>query len=233
MMNKLISVSLAVKNRAVHAPNWISACSLLLMLVLLVMCRSHYEVTKSFPQKINLVKVTPYPISVKLNSDSILQISPLYSAVISTLEIDSENANSQPELWRNNLIKFARKYIGKPYRSAGKTPAGFDCSGFTGFIFSKFGLRLPSHSGSQALIGEKISVQEAQKGDLAFFGWKTKKGVTVNHAAIVASNPGEPLKIIHSASGKGIVVTSINQSKYWKKMLLFVRRVELNSDSKS
>jgi len=125
------------------------------------------------------------------------------------------------------------KYLGKPYRSAGKTPAGFDCSGFTGFIFSKFGYKLPSHSGSQALVGEKVSMKEAQKGDLAFFGWKTKRGVLVNHAAIVVSNAGEPLKIIHSASGQGIVVTSINQSNYWKKMLLFVRRVDLGKDTDS
>jgi cell wall-associated NlpC family hydrolase len=232
MMNKLISVSLAVKNKVTHGPNWLSACSLLTMLGLLVMCRPHYEVTKTSPARANMAKVTPYPVSVKLQPDTSYLVSPIYAMLTEPTQ-SVENCEQKSDNWRTDVIRFAMKYLGRPYRSAGKTPAGFDCSGFTGFIFSKFGYKLPSHSGSQAMVGEKVSIKEAQKGDLAFFGWKTKRGVLVNHAAIVASNPGEPLKIIHSASGKGIVVTSINQSNYWKKMLLFVRRVDLGKDTDS
>lgn len=230
MMNKLISVSLTVKNRVLKGSNWLSTCSLLVMVVLLVMCRPQVEVVKTHSLRPYREKMTPFPVSVRLNPDSFRFQSSYYSLVTSVSD-DTIPQTAVQKPWRIDLIRFAMKYLGRPYRSGGKSPSGFDCSGFTGFVFSHFGLRLPSHSGSQAMVGEKVSLKEAQKGDLAFFGWKTKKGVLVNHAAIVVSNPGEPLKIIHSATGKGITLTAINQSGYWKRMLLFVRRVNVKEQS--
>lgn len=128
---------------------------------------------------------------------------------------------------RNQIQNFAFRFLGRPYRSSGKKPAtGFDCSGFTGFIFRNFGMKLKASSTAQATEGRPVSVKEATVGDLAFFGKKGRKGrVWVNHAAIVISKPGQPLAIIHSASNKGIVVTKVSESHYWKKSLLFVRNV--------
>jgi cell wall-associated NlpC family hydrolase len=128
---------------------------------------------------------------------------------------------------RQEIYEYATRFLGRPYRSSGKNPkSGFDCSGFTGFIFRNFGLQLKSSSQAQATEGERIKVDHAQTGDLAFFGRKGRKGrCYVNHAAIVISQPGEPLAIIHSASRKGIVITRVNESQYWKKSLLFVKRV--------
>ncbi|HOY97153.1 MAG TPA: NlpC/P60 family protein [Catalimonadaceae bacterium] len=128
---------------------------------------------------------------------------------------------------RNQIQNFAFRFLGRPYRSSGKKPAtGFDCSGFTGFIFRNFGMKLKASSVAQATEGRLVSVKEATVGDLAFFGRKGSKGkVWVNHAAIVISKPGQPLAIIHSASNKGIVVTKVSESRYWKNSLLFVRNV--------
>jgi hypothetical protein len=128
---------------------------------------------------------------------------------------------------RNQIQNFAFRFLGRPYRSSGKKPAtGFDCSGFTGFIFRNFGMKLKASSVAQATEGRLVSVKEAKVGDLAFFGRKGRRGkVWVNHAAIVISKPGQPLSIIHSASNKGIVVTKVSESRYWKNSLLFVRNV--------
>lgn len=128
---------------------------------------------------------------------------------------------------RNQIQNFAFRFLGRPYRSSGKKPAtGFDCSGFTGFIFRNFGMKLKASSVAQATEGRLVAVKEATVGDLAFFGRKGRKGrVWVNHAAIVISKPGQPLAIIHSASNKGIVVTKVSESRYWKNSLLFVRNV--------
>lgn len=128
---------------------------------------------------------------------------------------------------RQEIYQFATRFLGRPYRSSGKNPrSGFDCSGFTGFIFRNFGLQLKSSSQAQATEGEKVLIHNAQTGDLAFFGRKGRKGRWhVNHAAIVISKPGEPLSIIHSASRKGIVITRVDESQYWKRSLLFVKRV--------
>jgi hypothetical protein len=133
----------------------------------------------------------------------------------------------QEEDLRFQIQNFALRFIGRPYRNSGKSPlTGFDCSGFTGYIFRNFGLRLKASSTGQAMEGKKVSVQKASVGDLAFFGRKGRKGrMLVNHAAIVISKPGEPLEIIHSASNKGIVITKVSESRYWKNSLLFVRNV--------
>lgn len=128
---------------------------------------------------------------------------------------------------RHDIKHFSMNFLGKPYRSSGKNPhSGFDCSGFTGFVFKNFGLKLRASSSEQAKEGVKVGKSDATVGDLAFFGKKDKKGrVVVNHAAIVISKPGEPLAIIHSASNKGIVITKVEESRYWKNALLFVKSV--------
>ena len=131
------------------------------------------------------------------------------------------------ETIREEITRLARKYLGIRYRSSGKNPrVGFDCSGFTGFVFRQLGINLRSSSPAQAMEGKKISYPNARKGDLAFFGHRGRKGrFYVNHAAIVISEPGEPLSIIHSASRKGIVITRVNEDPYWRKSLLFVKSV--------
>jgi hypothetical protein len=128
---------------------------------------------------------------------------------------------------RDQIANYAYNFLGIRYRSSGKSPkVGFDCSGFTGFIFKQFGLQLKSSSTAQATEGKKVPIHEASTGDLAFFGRKGKKGkMMVNHAAIVISKPGEPLAIIHSASNKGIVITKVQDSAYWRNSLLFVRNI--------
>jgi hypothetical protein len=127
----------------------------------------------------------------------------------------------------NRIQDFALRHLGRPYRSSGKNPVtGFDCSGFTGFVFRHFGVRLKSSSGAQATEGKRIPFSEARPGDLAFFARRGRRGsFRVYHSAIVISSPGQPLEIVHSASGKGIVTTRIDQSRYWRNALLFVRRV--------
>ena len=128
---------------------------------------------------------------------------------------------------RTKILNYSLNFLGTRYRSSGKSPKiGFDCSGFTGFVFKKFGCYLKSSSTGQATEGKKVPITKAKTGDLAFFGRKTRKGKCyVNHAAIVISKPGEPLAIIHSASNKGIIITKIEESRYWKKSLLFVKNV--------
>lgn len=128
---------------------------------------------------------------------------------------------------RTQIQDFAYRFLGKRYRSSGKSPkTGFDCSGFTGYIFRNFGYHLKSSSIAQATEGRKVPIHKATVGDLAFFGHKGRKGrFRVNHAAIVISKPGEPLAIIHSASNKGIVITKVESSRYWKNSLLFVKNV--------
>ena len=126
------------------------------------------------------------------------------------------------------IISLAKQYLGRPYRSGGKGPKGFDCSGFTSYIYKQFGIELPPSSHEQAAKAiDKIAKQEANVGDLAFFGYKTPKGkVIINHAAIIISGSNQPVKIIHAANHKGICITDVDKSRYWKQTFLFAGRLK-------
>lgn len=69
------------------------------------------------------------------------------------------------------VTEIARKYLGTPYVRAGESPLrGFDCSGFTKFVFERScGYQLPRSSSQQSRIGVKLSREELQPGDLLVF----------------------------------------------------------------
>jgi cell wall-associated NlpC family hydrolase len=68
------------------------------------------------------------------------------------------------------VVRFARHLLGVPYVYGGSTPrSGFDCSGFTRFVYAKFGITLPHYSGAQFSMGRRVSRQGLRPGDLLFF----------------------------------------------------------------
>lgn len=90
------------------------------------------------------------------------------------------------------IVAEARKYIGTPYRHGGASPGAFDCSGFTSYVFSKFGVSLPRSSGAQRGAGRIVSAAEARPGDLVW--WPGHVGIyTGNGNHIAARNPSTPL----------------------------------------
>lgn len=127
--------------------------------------------------------------------------------------------NAQTE----EILKDAEKYIGAPYKYGGNTSSGFDCSGFTVKVYEENSYKLPRISSDQANTGDKISVKEAEPGDLVFFA--TSGGSKVSHVGIVhdIGDDGE-IKFIHASTSKGVIISSLNE-KYWNKAFLYARRV--------
>jgi cell wall-associated NlpC family hydrolase len=68
------------------------------------------------------------------------------------------------------VVKFARHFLGIRYSYGGTSPrSGFDCSGFTRFIYAHFGITLPHYSGAQFDRGHRVSRAGLRPGDLLFF----------------------------------------------------------------
>ena len=105
---------------------------------------------------------------------------------------------------RVDLVQFAKQYVGNPYVWGGTSlTGGADCSGFTMSVFKKYGISLPHHAASQAQLGTKISLSEAQPGDLVFYA----KNGSINHVAIYIGNG----QVIHASNPKtGIKISSVN-----------------------
>ena len=67
------------------------------------------------------------------------------------------------------VVAVAQQYLGVPYVWGGSTPAGFDCSGFTMFVYAQLGVGLPHNAAAQQ--ASVTAVSSPQPGDLVFFGY--------------------------------------------------------------
>lgn len=125
-----------------------------------------------------------------------------------------------------DMIAYAKKFIGTRYRRGGKSPKGFDCSGFTSYVFGQFGYNLGASSSDQFNQGEKIAREEISKGDLLFFTGRNARRGTVGHVGIaIDNNPatGE-ITFIHAATSGGIKIDRIS-APYYAARFLGARRV--------
>lgn len=113
---------------------------------------------------------------------------------------------------REELVTFAKKHLGVPYVWAGNEPSGFDCSGFTSFVYKNAGITLPRRAVDQYDGSRKLKEKNVQKGDLVFFD----NGSGISHVGIVISDKGKSIVMIHSSTSKGIVISDIESSDYWK-----------------
>ena len=119
-----------------------------------------------------------------------------------------------------NIVATAKKYIGTPYRSGGSSPKGFDCSGFTQYIYKQYGIDIPRSSSDQASAGTKVNRSDLQIGDLVIFSNTYKAGPS--HAGIYIGDGN----FIHSSSstGGGVKISSLSEN-YYNKRFSYGRRV--------
>lgn len=117
---------------------------------------------------------------------------------------------------KTELIEFAVNYIGTPYLWAGESPDGFDCSGFTSYVFKHFNKNIPRRSVDQFENSTKIESSEAHIGDLVFFGTNHQ----VTHVGILVNEPGKPKRMIHSSTSKGVRFEEIESSDYYSSRLI-------------
>lgn len=124
-------------------------------------------------------------------------------------------SNKKADLIREQVVRFAKKYLGVKYQWAGATPKGFDCSGFVGYVLKNYGILIPRTASEQKIKAQKLKFQNAFMGDLLFF----KTGSKITHVGLVISKRSETLTMIHASTSKGIIITNVSGSSYWKPKL--------------
>ena len=83
-------------------------------------------------------------------------------------ERSSEHSHASSGSSGGGILAIAARYAGTMYRYGGTTPAGFDCSGFTQYVYRQAGISIPRSSGAQAAAGRRIPRSEARPGDLVW-----------------------------------------------------------------
>ena len=127
----------------------------------------------------------------------------------------------------DSLIVFAKKFLGIPYRYGCSTPKGFDCSGFTYYVFKHFLVNVPRSSRDYFSFGKEISKEECQKGDVICFKGTNPKLKRIGHVGIIISEKGEPIKFIHASSSRKnycVTITDFNGS-YYQNRYVKIKRV--------
>lgn len=131
---------------------------------------------------------------------------------------EEQKTSSEPAIQSNSqkgadVVACARKYIGCKYVYGGTSPStGFDCSGFTQYVYKQFGVTLNRTAEAQASNGTAVSKSQLQPGDLVIF---------TSHVGIYAGNG----TFIHAANPqKGVITTSMSDS-YYTKNYITARRI--------
>jgi peptidoglycan DL-endopeptidase CwlO len=115
----------------------------------------------------------------------------------------------------SQFLQTAAYYIGIPYVWAGDRPStGFDCSGFTQYVYAQHGIYLPHYSGYQAEMGIPVALEDIQPGDLVAFGFP------VHHVGIYI---GDGMFIHAPRTGDVVSIWYLNQ----KTNLSAIRRFDL------
>lgn len=118
------------------------------------------------------------------------------------------------------IVDYAMGFVGSPYVYGGSSPKGFDCSGFTSYVYRHFGYKLNRSAAGQLDNGVAVSKSELQPGDLVMF----KRGSSKKRASHVGLYIGGG-KFVHASTAKvGVIVSSLN-SDYYTTGFVGARRI--------
>lgn len=131
-------------------------------------------------------------------------------------EVNTKSTNNGLE-----VVEFAKKYLGTSYVSGGKTPeTGFDCSGYTKYIFGNFGYTLGDTASGQNSVGSEVSRENLKEGDLLLFYDEAK--TKIGHTGIYIGND----QFIHSANPqRGVVIDNFSTNSYYSSRFITARRI--------
>ena len=128
------------------------------------------------------------------------------------LDLTTSNSSSST----SGIVETAKQYLGTRYAYGGASPSGFDCSGFTMYIYQQYGYSLP-HTATgqwQSGIGTKVwGIDALQPGDLVFFNDPSRNaGKACSHAGIYVGGG----QFVHSSSSRsnGVIISDLTSGYY-------------------
>lgn len=117
------------------------------------------------------------------------------------------------------IVEMAKTFLGTRYRSGGSSPNGFDCSGFTLYLYAKFGYSLPHSATAQYKnCGYAVSKSELQPGDLVFF---SDSSHAIGHVGIYIGDG----QIIHARYSVGKVMIDSLSTSYYTNRYVGAKRI--------
>ena len=133
------------------------------------------------------------------------------SDLLDLTEVPPQNSNyTYQQSVAQQLVNYSMNYLGVPYVWGGTTTSGFDCSGFTQYVFRQFGYELYRVAESQMLYnGATVNKSELQVGDLVFFANTYASNEAATHVGIYIGGN----QFIHAASG-GVKITDLSNDYY-------------------
>jgi cell wall-associated NlpC family hydrolase len=116
---------------------------------------------------------------------------------VSRLSADDQPSADASRGLVTGIVSTAERFLGRPYCYGASGPYSFDCSGYTRYVFSLFGINLPHTANGQAQVGERVT--SLSPGDLVFFGsngYMDHVGIYIgNNSFINAENYGSGVTI--------------------------------------
>ena len=133
---------------------------------------------------------------------------------------NNSNKSSTSGVTGASVVAYAKQYLGYKYVSGGASPTtGFDCSGFTSYVYKHFGITINRTSSAQNSNGTAVSRSNLKEGDIIIFN--NSSNTAIGHVGIyIGGNT-----FIHAAnSSKGVITTSLSDS-YYSKRYVSARRI--------
>lgn len=179
--------------------------------------RSAYSVLPPFSRSLRLLALACVVTSLHWTTAH-AQTAPQGQAVV---PVEEQRLLPAIAAKAEDILMRAMALIGTPYHRGGRTPeAGFDCSGFVGYLFREaVNLTLPRSAREIWRVGSPVEADELEPGDLVFFNTMRRP---LSHVGIFIGDG----KFIHAPASGGAVRTESMSDRYWSKRWNGARRIE-------
>ncbi|WP_158407316.1 C40 family peptidase [Megalodesulfovibrio gigas] len=124
-----------------------------------------------------------------------------------------------PKEFLPKIMALSTPHFGTRYKYGGTGPGGFDCSGFTAYVYKQFGIKLPRGSYNQLPLGKPVAKGDLRPGDLLFF--KISRRAVVTHVGIYIGND----QMVHASIQKGVTIDRVFGDNYYNRHYYGARRL--------